>query len=395
MRALDEFDRWLSAFGETSYDFQTWYAGPYGKFAKALYYRNRLGVLAVAPMVLCEALVPSARRFFYGPQRFPIADAHYAMGFARLFQATKNERHLERAAHFLDVLLATSCPAPSGRGWGYPFDWVTIDGTIPARTPLITTLPYVYEAFAALHEIDGRNEWLEAMQSIATHALRDYRNVDCGRGAGASTYTPLASDRGRVVNASAYRAFLLTKAAFDLGDEEYLAAAQPNLRFVLRAQNGDGSWPYAADGRRGFIDHFHTCFVLKALVKIEQLTADRECRRAVEAGLAYYLRHLFDDQGLPRPFAKAPRLVVYRRELYDYAEAINLLTVSRERSAEAESRLRTTVQDLLGRWQRSDGSFRTRQLRIGWDQVPMHRWAQAQVFRSLSGLLLDKGYSDV
>jgi hypothetical protein len=41
------------------------------------------------------------------------------------------------------------------------------------------------------------------------------------------------------------------------------------------------------------------------------------------------------------------------------------------------------VADLLARWQRPDGSFRSRQLLVGWDNVPMHRWAQAQVFRSL------------
>ena len=41
-------------------------------------------------------------------------------------------------------------------------------------------------------------------------------------------------------------------------------------------------------------------------------------------GTDYYLGNLFDTDGLPRPFAKAPRLTVYKRELYDCAECINL-----------------------------------------------------------------------
>ena len=49
--------------------------------------------------------------------------------------------------------------------------------------------------------------------------------------------------------------------------------------------------------------------------------------------------------------------------------------------------LSTVVTDLLVRWQKSDGSFRTRQLLFGWDNVPMHRWAQSQLFRSLCFLL--------
>ena len=57
--------------------------------AKALYYQNRyLGTLAVAPMIFCEAFLPSTRRLFHRPTRFPIADAHYAMGFAFLYETS-------------------------------------------------------------------------------------------------------------------------------------------------------------------------------------------------------------------------------------------------------------------------------------------------------------------
>jgi hypothetical protein len=78
---------------------------------------------------------------------------------------------------------------------------------------------------------------------------------------------------------------------------------------------------------------------------------------------------------------------VYRRELYDYAECINLGVLLKGRFPELDARLETVVADLLRRWQRRDGSFRARELHIGWDNVPMHRWAQAQVFRSLCVLL--------
>ena len=53
-----------------------------------------LGTLAVAPMIFCEAFLPSARRLFHEPMRFPIADAHYAMGFAYLYQATRRPTHI-------------------------------------------------------------------------------------------------------------------------------------------------------------------------------------------------------------------------------------------------------------------------------------------------------------
>src|SRR5262245_28920435 len=95
---LERFAIWLQRYGETSWDHQTYFAGRVGRRAKALYYRNRtLGTLAVAPMILSEALAPSARRFFGRPLRFPIADAHYAMGFAFLAEAGKGSAMHQRA----------------------------------------------------------------------------------------------------------------------------------------------------------------------------------------------------------------------------------------------------------------------------------------------------------
>src|SRR5438477_7637731 len=109
-RVLVNFTKWLDRYGESSWDFQSVYAGAIGGRAKAFYYRHRLiGTAAVAPMVFCEAFLPSARRLFHHRMRFPIADAHYAMGFAFLYQTTANPAYLQKAMHFLDVLGGSRC----------------------------------------------------------------------------------------------------------------------------------------------------------------------------------------------------------------------------------------------------------------------------------------------
>ena len=381
------FVRWLDAFGETSYDHQSYFAGPVGGRAKALYYSHpKLGTLAVAPMIASEALLPAARPLFWKKQRFPIADAHYAMGFAFLSHVTGDPAHHSRAVHFLEVLEETRCPGYRHAGWGYPFDWVTRNGVMKAQTPLITSTPYAYEAFSAVYRLDGDPRWLRTMESAAEHAFAEIPDRALGPDEASCAYHP-HDPEFRVINASAYRAFLLFSAAEACGREDYAQAARRNLNYVLRAQRPDGSWWYATDGVRNFVDHFHTCFVLKALAKIEALTGDSGCREAIEAGVAYYVAHLFDDQGLPQPFAVAPRLTVYRHELYDYAECINLATLLRGRFPALDERLASTLADLGARWCKADGSFRSRELMFGWDNVPMHRWAQAQMFRSLAFLL--------
>ena len=322
------FERWLDSYGETSYDFQTFYASRYGRFAKALYYRNRrLGACAVAPMVLCEAFVPAARRFFSIPQRFPIADAHYAMGFARLFRHTGDRRYLNRAVHFLEALLDTACHSQSGLGWGYPFDWVTIDGTIPRQTPLITTLPYVYEAFAAVQEIEPHDRWLETMHSIAEHALHDYRDYDAGSWLSHMHILDLAvgsRSRGQCKRVSCFPAH---EGSMRLWQRQVSASRRTEP--AVRSEFTVARRLMALRHRRpaGFRRP------LPHLLRAEGAGQDRAAhgtwriRPAIERGLDYYTKHLFDSEGLPRPFAKPPRLIVYRKELYDYAECINLLTL--------------------------------------------------------------------
>jgi hypothetical protein len=398
---LTDFTEWLDAYGEKSWDYQSFFASPVGGRAKALYYRSRfIGTAAVAPMILCEAFIPAGRRLFHHPIRFPIADAHYAMGFAFLYELTADLRHLERAIHFLDELMKSRCPGFAEYCWGYPFDWVWRGGVIKQQTPLITTTPYVYEAFLQVYEIlekekserstpnvqrptsNAQEERRQILASIARHAVNDIKDFRTSETASSCSYTPF--DEGGVINAAAYRAFLLTSASQVFSRDDYWKIAERNLNFVLENQNPDGSWPYAMDGVRDFVDHFHTCFVMKALTKIHALTGHKACEGALARGLEYYLKNLFDQDGLPKPFSKAPRLTVYKRELYDCAECINLCLLLRDRFPQLEVTLETVVQEILKNWIKPDGSFRSRRLHFGWDNVPMHRWGQAQMFRSLA-----------
>src|SRR5438874_1493276 len=382
-RVLTSFTAWLDAYGETSWDHQSFFASPVGRRAKSLYYRNRpLGMAAVAPMIFFEAFLPSARRLFHHPIRFPIADAHYAMGFAFLYETTSNPAYLEKAVHFLNVLAETRSLQFKEYCWGYPFDWVTRNGTIEQQTPLITTTPYVYEAFLQVFELNPRDEWKLILESIARHAAMDINDFRTSETASSCSYTPF--DEGGVINAAAYRAFFLTSASLFFSNADYWKIAERNLNFVLENQNEDGSWYYAMDGVRDFIDHFHTCFVMKALAKIHALTENEACLKALAKGVAYYLDNLFAEDGLPRPFSNAPRVTVYKRELYDCAECINLCLLLRDLFPQLKITLERVIQGILKEMVKPDGSFRYRRLYWGCYNVPMHRWGQSQIFRSLA-----------
>ncbi|HEY3755765.1 MAG TPA: hypothetical protein VGL42_06410 [Opitutaceae bacterium] len=391
-RTVDLFVAWLDRYGETSQDHQDFYNSQVGRAAKNFYYRHPgIGRFAVLPMVGCEAFAPWTRRFFYPRMRLPIADAHYAMGFALYHRVTGDPRHLQRAVHFLEVLESTKCPAYRNAGWGYPFQWQTRNGLIQSGTPLITTTPYCYEAFAYVYRLDGNPRWKETMASIARHVFEDYDDEETGPNAANSSYFPHL-EHG-VINASSYRGFMLTAAALEFAEPRYAAAAERNLNFVVQAQSPDGSWPYSTDGERTFVDHFHTCFVLKGLAKAEALAPRTAWRDAIDRGVAYYLEQLFDEDGLPKPFSRAPRLTVYKRELYDCAECLNLAALLRGRFPKLDQAADRLVEHLLQKWALPKGSFRSRKLLVGYDNVPMHRWGQSEIFRSLCALLTaERGY---
>ena len=123
---------------------------------------------------------------------------------------------------------------------------------------------------------------------------------------------------------------------------------------------------------------------MKALAKIYALTGYKPCGEALTKGVKYYLNNLFAADGLPKPFSKAPRLTVYKRELYDCAECINLCLLLRDQFPQLETTLQVVIRGILNEWVKPDGSFRSRRLYWGWDNVPMHRWGQSQMFRSLA-----------
>ena len=123
---------------------------------------------------------------------------------------------------------------------------------------------------------------------------------------------------------------------------------------------------------------------MKALAKTYALTGYKPCGEALTKGVKYYLNNLFAADALPKPFSKAPRLTVYKRELYDCAECINLCLLLRDQFPQLETTLQVVIRGILNEWVRPDGSFRSRRLYWGWDNVPMHRWGQSQMFRSLA-----------
>ena len=243
--AVDRFAAWLERSGYSSYDPYDVWGTRYGRLARRLFYDKRLaGAVMTAPVILMEIVCPSLRGAFVEKQRFATAEAQLALGFLNLYEAERTQgsggEWLAKAKQLASSLLDQSAPGYSGHCWGYPFDWQNVNGLMPKGTPHITATPYCYEVFARLWDLTGEEQYLEVVRSITAFVFEDLKDTPTGRDSAAASYTP--HDCGKVVNASAYRAYLLFDAARRFGRDDYREKAWKNLRFILESQKSDGSW---------------------------------------------------------------------------------------------------------------------------------------------------------
>jgi glycosyltransferase involved in cell wall biosynthesis len=382
---------WLDRAGYASYDPYDVWGTRYGRIARRLYYaKHSLGTIMTAPLILMEMACPSVRRLFVGKNRFPTADAQLALAFLNLHEITGSRCWLTRASALADDLLAEAIGGYRGLCWGYPFDWQNVSGLMQKGTPHITATPYCYEVFARLFDLTGDESYLNHARSIAAFVSEDLHDTPTAPGAAAASYTP--HDHSQVINASAYRAYVLFDAARRFNDESYRDKASRNLRFILDAQHGDGSWLYAlGSAPEAFIDHFHTCFVLKNLYKINCHLQSREVAAAIRRGYDWYRRHLFDADDNPRSFAIAPRLETVRVEMYNVAEAVSLGTLVRNDIPEAFALADTLAARFMKGRQLRAGHWITRIYRGGIPhRLPFLRWPQAQLFLAATNLLAAK-----
>jgi hypothetical protein len=390
--SIRRFEVLLEKNGYESFDPYDIWGTKYGVFSRRIYYeKGKVGLPLIAPILLLEMVWPGLRSLFVRKERFATADGQLTMAYLNLYKISKDKKFLEKARSLGVDILKYSVPGYSGKCWGYPFDWQNNRGLWKKNTPYITCTPYCFEAYLGLYDATQEQRYIDVARSIATFVYTDLKDTPMGADAAAASYSPM--DETKVVNASAYRAWVLFEADARFNLPEYRARAQRNLNFILQSQQPDGSWLYAvATPGEAFIDHFHTCFVLKKLFKINRHLNSPAVAQAIRKGYAYYREKLFRGDGLPRAFALEPRTQIVTLEMYNFAEAITLGALLRDFIPEAFTMAQKLATILCEKYQLADGHFVTRVYRGGFRHTfPFLRWPQAQLFYALTNLLWASG----
>lgn len=289
------------------------------------YYAGKLtGKFGAIALGLLDWLAPVAsRKFLNCPRKLhPITAALICLTELKESGNRHGPEFEDHWIHTFSELAAT--PGSPFCAWGLGFPWMSKNGLYDPDIPFVTHTPYVMEALSSFRDpravemLDGTWKFLESL-IVMTESESEL----------ALSYAPVQEPR-IVVNANSYAAYAYAlHAARGHKQKKSLDRCRRLVNWILNKQNADGLWWYYADDSSGnFIDCFHTCFVVKNLVKASSLVPEFQAiaRPAIDRGWDAIRSNFLDRQtGLCKRFAVRDFKDPYVWDLYDQAEYLGLL----------------------------------------------------------------------
>lgn len=371
LRTPDPYDIWKTSLG-----FQ----------CKNLFNRHRLlGLAPAALLELFDLFINNRTRWFYQTQEYPIVRALAAQCLMNLHRLSPDPSLLAAARMHLTWLAEHAQPTGAGIGWGLGFRYaVQKDMVYPPAAAFSTMTPYVLEAFDEYQALVPGDADPGLLRRIHRFFAEDLVIMQDTARWLATSYT---NSRDRVViNSLTYTLYAHARLLRLLDESERAVVADRIHRlyaFVVDHQNADGSWLYAPTDD-SFIDCFHSCIVVKNILKANAYVPLDGAAEVARRGYEFIRNSCLDaDAGLYKRFARRNKPGLIAFDLYDNAEALSLAIDMKD--LDEAVRLQTRINEVFVRngaiWSRIS-IFGTRH-----DRGSL-RWAIMPYFYALTRLYL-------
>ncbi|MBN2810092.1 MAG: hypothetical protein JXR80_11420 [Deltaproteobacteria bacterium] len=310
LATFDPYDIWQTHVGFT---------------VKNLFNHSKWAALFPAALLtLFDFFINNQKRFFYTRREYPIVRAWSILILLNLYSLSEKPELLRWAREHLEWLMQHGCKGYSGHCWGLGFRYPVAEGLIYGPDmPLFTMTPYVLEAVVGLSQVEQVDS--NIMRSIYCFYENDLCVMEENDDYIVTSYSA-AKDR-RVVNAVSYSmlAFALFLANINIDQEPAVSIKIRKMyNFIVKSQKADGSWYYSPDGN-SFIDCFHSCIVLKNIIKTNELFHLHACEEVIARGYKFIKESFWvEREGLFKRFAKSNKPSMVKFDLYDNAEMLNL-----------------------------------------------------------------------
>jgi len=213
----------------------------------------------------------------------PKALGIFGSAAVRLWRQTEEPRFAAVADDALGLLCADNS---SRGGWGYHWDMQTRWSFYAAGSPNVVVTAFAAAGLAEAARALGNESYAHRASAAAKWMIEQLFLSQ-----GFFAYHPASA--ALIHNANLLGASTVWRLLPQ--DETVTSAVSSAVQRTLAAQAPDGSWPYGDAPNLGFVDSFHTGYVLANLCRLEE--AHPSVPAAIARGVDYYSENFFDGHG--------------------------------------------------------------------------------------------------
>lgn len=373
--ALMKLDSWIQRSNWTAYDPFDGLSSPYARLFTG---NNRL---------LKRVWQQAVRRFPINlrpalgikPAMSSKAMGFFAQGYLRLHQTHGEAAFLEKATICLEWLVEHRIAGFRGFCWGNHFDYQSRGGSIPRDTPTIVWTGLIAHAFLDAYEALGDKRYLAVAASACDFILEDLGWMDFEEGV-LLRYHPKADIR--IHNSSMIGASVLARVDALSPNPRYRELAERAVRFTVHHQTSRGAWYYGVGPQWGWIDSFHTGYVLDALNVFQRYTGSNTYEANLRRGHTFFIETFFLPDGTPRYYAHKTSPIDIQCASQAIQTLVNLRALHPDSAQTAQSVASWTISNM----QDETGYFHYRTYRFLANKTPTLHWGQATMLAALASL---------
>ncbi len=379
---IARLDNWIDRNGWAGYDPYDLKQNPLLSYSRPTLIRK----IAQLIIMIAEEFFPMLSRQLLCIKKEINAKAMglFAAAYQILYEATYEEKYLNKTENLLIWLESNISKGYSGLCWGHPFNWQS-RVFIPKSTPSSVITAIVGDAFWRFYKKTDCEKYLTICQSICEFFLNDLNIYKLDVDKICFSKTPI--DYFHIHNSNLFVADFLLKVGNEIEREDYIKIAWKALNYTLSEQNKDGSICYWSKDQEDQcrIDHYHSGFEIRLLYSIWKSTSSHRVYKALKKYFKFYCERLFTSDKVPKMRPNE----FYPINIHSCAEAILCHSTLAPDFPVAWDYIQKLVPWVLQNMQHSDGWFIYIIKNIkGWGlrkvNFPYIRWGQAWMLRALA-----------
>ncbi len=307
----------------------------------------------------------------------------FAQGYLRLYETRGDEAYRDKAVFCLQWLTENPSPGYSGLCWGNHFDHQSRGGCLPRGVPTIVWTAHIGQAFLDAYDLLEDEKYLEAAGSAVQFIVKDIPRHETADST-CLAYTPgtpaAGESRSHIHNASVLGAALLARFQSYTGDRELADLASRAIRFTVDDQLESGAWNYGTGSKWGWIDSFHTGYVLESIHLYGKYTGDDRFQESLKKGYEFFIKTFFLEDGLPRYYDRKTSPLDIQCASQGIQTLCHLKALSADSIDVATRVALWTIENMQDR----TGYFYYRKYPWIANKTPTLHWAQATMFAALT-----------